>query len=288
MTTAIQWTNETWNPVTGCSKVSQGCKNCYAERLFPRVYGKFRQFTDVQCHEDRLDLPRKWKGARMVFVNSMSDLFHEKVPETFIGHVFATMAQCPQHTFQILTKRAEEMADMLRRAERAWGPFDIWPLPNVWLGVSCENQDAADRRIPALLNTPAAMRFVSAEPLLGPIKFMEDGPEISFSWLRGCKFCDPPIPKLDWVIVGGESGPSTSIRSTDLRWVYDIIAQCKHHQVPVFVKQLGRRPVFSGGNELAAKTDLRWRDSHGANLEEWPTDLQIREFPVPVTEKMLA
>ena len=213
----IEWTDATWNPVTGCTKVSAGCKNCYAERLFPRVYGKSlvhlstglvaatpaaigghyrpRKFTDIQVHENRLDQPLRWKKPRMVFVNSMSDLFHPDVPDKVRDQVFAVMALCPQHTFQVLTKRPEGMNSycgsdetlgrLLRLLAEATQDSPVvyqridhksdglkgFALPNVWMGVSVEDQATADERIPVLLQTPAAVRFVSYEPALAGIDF---------------------------------------------------------------------------------------------------------------------
>jgi protein gp37 len=195
LTTNIEWTDETLNPVTGCSKVSPGCKFCYAERLWPKVDAarvartgdEPRRFTDVQTYE-RLETPLRWKKPRHIFVNSMSDLFHDDVDDIFLRNVFAVMAMARQHTFQVLTKRASRMREWVGAGGRAAEVFDYlrnselgywagsaglpplsWPLPNVWLGVSVENQDMADQRIPQLLRTPAAVRFLSCEPLLGPI-----------------------------------------------------------------------------------------------------------------------
>jgi protein gp37 len=204
--------------------------------------GAAAAFHDVMTHEDRLDQPLRWTKPRKVFVNSMSDLFHEDVPDAFIDRVFAVMALAPQHTFQILTKRAERMREYMsgrrtRRGDRAVRPHErrapriakgsySWPLPNVWLGVSVENQHFADERIPLLLQTPAAVRFISAEPLLGPVDLAH--------WLD-----DIPSGsrRLDWVIVGGESGPGA--RPFDLAWARSIVQQCQAAGVPVFVKQLG-------------------------------------------------
>jgi protein gp37 len=218
--TTIEWTDESWNPVTGCTKVSAGCKNCYAERVFSRVYGgdvmidqdqlraRKRRFTDVQIHPDRLEQPLRWRAPRRVFVNPMSDLFHEDVPEDFIDKVFAEMAFGQRHTFQILTKRPQRMLDYMATGDRrelvacpvmhALDEIE-WPLDNVWLGVSVENQETADERIPLLLQTPAAVRFVSYEPALGPVDFR-------FDWMPHGQI-DSMYPRLDWVIVGGESGP---------------------------------------------------------------------------------
>lgn len=192
MSTSIEWTDDVWNPVTGCTKVSRGCKNCYAETWAGRRIGQWkdRPFTDVRCHPERLDQPLRWRKSRRVFVNSMSDLFHEDVPDEFIDKVFGVMALAPLHTFQVLTKRPERARAYLtarndptgvlpiRRASSefmaaAGHPTEPWsmPLANVWLGVSVEDQATADERIPLLLDTPAAVRFVSYEPALGPVDF---------------------------------------------------------------------------------------------------------------------
>lgn len=260
MSTAIQWTNETWNPITGCSKVSQGCKNCYAERIWKKVYG-YRAFTDVRFHPDRLQNPLRWKKPTMVFVNSMSDLFHEAVKPEWIDAIFAVMGLSHQHRYQVLTKRPERMRQEMTRLATSISPLP-WPIPNVWLGVSAEDQKTAEERIEILRQTPAAVRWVSFEPLLGPI------------YLR-----DLRTLRIDWAVVGGESGTREKSRKFDLRWAYDIVAQCRSANVPVFIKQLGRNPFFSGGTEQAARTNMKLRDSHGGNMEEWPEDLRIREFP---------
>jgi protein gp37 len=357
--TDIQWTDETWNPVTGCSKVSPGCAHCYAERvairLWPSQYpnlppgpdatleqvrhGRPRQFTDVQCHEGRLDQPLRWKKPRKVFVNSMSDLFHEDVPDAFIDLVFAVMSLAPQHTFQILTKRAERMraymsagedvlpsrwqeafsemgiepplddlARDLRRQgadmdeqesanwERAWsnighGP---WPPPNVWFGASVENQRFADERIPILLQTPAAMRFISAEPLLEHIRLTEvavpdqhagkyAGHGHTFNALSredDLTLFNAPA-HLDWVIVGGESG--TGARPFDVACARSIVKQCQVAGVPVFVKQLGASPLVErevGSAKGGCHVPLNLRDRKGCDMTEWPEDLRVREMPV--------
>ena len=191
--TAIEWATDVWNPVTGCDRVSPGCANCYAAKMAARLkaMGDPRYQKDgarasgpgfgVTLHPDLLDLPLRWKKPRMVFVNSMSDLFHEDVPDWYIDRVFMVMARAPQHTFQVLTKRPMRARQWAKEAQEAL------PLGNVWLGVSVENQRWANERIPLLLGTPAAVRFVSCEPLLGPL---------DLRWSRA----------LHWVIVGGESG----------------------------------------------------------------------------------
>jgi protein gp37 len=290
--TGIQWTDATWNPVSGCSKVSPGCKNCYAERDWARLsknpkspyFG--RAFTDVKCHPERLDQPLRWRAPRKIFVNSMSDLFHEDVPFEFIDRVFAVMCLARHHTFQVLTKRPERMREYLSEPARLDCIFDTeewlnetgllaatseaatpgtWRAQslessdgtwlgapdNVWLGISAENQHTLDARIQELLVTPAAVRFVSLEPLLEPIDL---GP----IHVHG-------DTQIQWVIVGGESGPEA--RLCDINWIF-----------PVFVKQLGARPLTNYGSWSDGKL-LKLRDRHGGDIDEWPKDLRIREFP---------
>jgi protein gp37 len=313
--TTIEWTDETWNPVTGCTKVSAGCKNCYAEKVAKRFWGH-RRFEDVRFHDERLTIPLRWRKPRKVFVNSMSDLFHDGVPDDFIDRVFAIMSLCPQHTFQVLTKRPETMRRYMTRGlvgkadgfhmghriariasellaampggphiDRACAaPFYArapWPLPNVWLGVSCEDQRAADGRIPLLLETPAAVRFISAEPLIGPIdlRYIKDGDEPFDSFRpRGQREpCD--TTGIDWVIVGGESGPSA--RPCEVRWIRMIVAQCKNAAVPCFVKQLGSNIVTHHPMDAASLLPVRTVDSKGADMAEWPQDLCVRQEPKP-------
>lgn len=235
---SIEWTDMVWNPVTGCRKVSAGCKNCYAERIAGRFWGE-RKFTDVRCHEDRLDDPLRWKKPRRVFVNSMSDLFHEDVPDMFIEQVIQRMCDVDWHTFMVLTKRPRRMLEYLT-TKNNWGV-----LPNVWLGVSVENQQAADERIPLLLQTPAAVRFVSCEPLLGPVELSfavrVDNGAYGYDALTGRHFPFTLEPqygsKLDWVIVGGESGPNA--RPMHPYWVRWLRDQCQAAGVPFFFKQWG-------------------------------------------------
>jgi protein gp37 len=267
--TSIQWTERTWNPVTGCTKISPGCKHCYAERIADRLW-KGRQFTQVRCHPDRLEEPLRWRDPRLIFVNSMSDLFHERVPDEFICRVFGAMAAAGRHTFQVLTKRPERVPGLLADAGFAndaavfarWDDAVLpWPLPNVWIGVSAENQRELEVRWPFLAEVPAAVRFLSLEPLLEPIK---------------------SLPPADWVIVGGESGPKARPCSVD--WIRAILAHCRAGGIPCFVKQLGARPI-------ANRTDHRWRtpfrdpwtprlrDRKGGEPREWPKDLRVREWP---------
>jgi len=231
----IAWTDATWNPVTGCTKVSAGCKNCYAEREWKRLaanpktryYG--RKFTDVQCHEDVLELPLHWKKPRRIFVNSMSDLFHDDVPEGFIKRVLGIVERTPQHTYQILTKRAARMSDYFRR--------HACP-PNVWLGVSVENQEAADERILMLRHCPGAtVRWVSIEPMLGAV----DLERIRLARARHPGESDivlNGLEKTDWVVCGGESGPRA--RPMHPWWVRSLRDQCVRAGVPFFFKQWGR------------------------------------------------
>ena len=209
---SIEWTEATWNPVTGCTKVSAGCKNCYAERMAKRLkaMGKpqYANGFKLTLQHDSLHLPLGWRQPRTIFVNSMSDLFHKDVPLEFIEKVFAVMNRCPQHTFQVLTKRPEIAA--------AYAAHLNW-TPNVWMGTSVENQLVL-HRVTSLREIPARVRFLSVEPLLGPIPRL-------------------PLHGIHWVIVGGESGPGA--RPMDPQWVRDIRDQCVARGVPFFFKQWG-------------------------------------------------
>lgn len=228
----IEWTEATWNPVTGCTKISQGCKNCYAERMAKRLRAmgaaRYRNGFDLTVHEEALDLPRRWRAPRRIFVNSMSDLFHDDVPVEFIRKVFATMEACPQHTFQVLTKRATRLADIAQCLP--------WPR-NVWMGVSVEDQDATARIAP-LTRVPAAVRFLSVEPLLGPLETLE-------------------LTGIHWVIVGGESGPRA--RPMREEWAESVLRQCRAAGVPFFFKQVG-----------GVRKDLTGRRLGGAYYNEMP------------------
>ena len=280
--TGIQWTDATWNPISGCSKVSPGCKNCYAERDWarlsrnPKLKNYFgRPFTEVRCHPERLEQPLRWKKPRKIFVNSMSDLFHEDVPFEFIHSVFTMMDRSRLHTFQVLTKRPERMnayISSMKYEHLCGGRLGVaLPLRNVWLGVSIENQETADERIPILLDTPAAVRFLSLEPLLEPVN-------LEWEWFN--KTIADYDPVIDWVIVGGESGPNA--RPCNIEWIRSIIAQCRAAGVPVFVKQLGAVPCQfnEGGPRKQIPRVFRNRlDRHGGDPAEWPEDLRIREFP---------
>jgi protein gp37 len=287
----IEWTEATWNCLAGCEAVSPGCAHCYAATMTRRLEAMGQAdyaglTTDkhfngmVRCLPHKLDIPLKRRKPTTYFVNSMSDLFHEDVPDEFIAEVFSVMAQCPQHTFQILTKRAERMQALLSgpKDHSLWHPL-IWhggALPNVWLGVSAEDQERADERIPWLLETPAAVRFVSAEPLLGPVDitgFMHDS--ICFETLDdiGCICSKPREVHLDWIIVGGESGGEA--RPCETNWIRSIVRQCKAAGVACFVKQVGAFPRF----DRDEATNFV-RDKKGGDPAEWPEDLRIRQMPV--------
>ncbi|WP_433417542.1 DUF5131 family protein [Microtetraspora malaysiensis] len=233
---SIEWTEATWNPTTGCDRFSRGCDNCYALALAKRLkaMGQPRYQRDgdartsgpgfgVTLHEDLLDLPKRWRRPRLVFVNSMSDLFHAQVPLEFVARVFRTMEETPQHTYQILTKRA-------RRLRRVAHHLD-WP-DNAWMGVSVEDIDSIDR-IDDLRQVPAAIRFLSCEPLLGPLGNLD-------------------LSGISWVIVGGESGPN--FRPMDPQWVKDIRDQCLDAGVPFFFKQWGGRTPKAQGRILDGRT----------------------------------
>jgi protein gp37 len=226
MSTAIEWTDETWNPTTGCTKVSPGCAHCYIERTPAfRITGRrfVRGVIPLALHEDRLEAPLRWRRPRRVFVNSMSDLFHAEVPETFVARVFDTMRRAHWHQFQVLTKRSGRLRELAARLPWA---------PNVWQGVSVENA-AHLWRIADLQTVPAAVRFLSIEPLLGPLSEL-------------------PLDGISWVIVGGESGPTR--RAVDPAWVRDIRDQCVDAGVAFFFKQWGGLTSKSGGRKLDGQT----------------------------------
>lgn len=208
----IEWTELTWNPVTGCTKISQGCKNCYAERMAKRLKAmgsdRYRNEFAITLHPDLLDQPKRWRSPRLVFVNSMSDLFHPDIPAEYIAQVFQTMADCPQHTFQVLTKRSDRLAEL--------APTLPWP-ENVWMGTSVEDRRVT-HRIGDLLKVPAAVKFLSCEPLIGPLDNL-------------------PLKGIQWVIVGGESGPRA--RPMQRQWAQSILKQCRAASVPFFFKQWG-------------------------------------------------
>jgi protein gp37 len=269
--TKIEWVNHpdykpmVWNPVTGCTKVSAGCKNCYAETMTKRFVKAFPHGFDVTLHPERLNEPYKWKKPCMVFVNSMSDIFHEKVPDKFICDIFNIIHDNPQHIFQILTKRPKLASDFIFN----WYSSYHLKLPdNVCLGVSIENQAEANKRIPILLNIPAKIRFLSCEPLLGNI----DLKQYLFTDITG----NYPFPHLkekdrttwldniQWVICGAESGAKK--RPMQVEWALDLRQQCKEAGVPFFMKQM----FNDKGKKL--------------KFEEFPIELQIREYPIKQLE----
>ena len=238
--TSIEWATDVWNPVTGCTKVSQGCKNCYAERIAERFWGE-RKFTDVQLHPERLEDPLHWKKTRRVFVNSMSDLFHPDVPDIFINRLLYLMeVGAPQHQYLILTKRPDRMRNYFK---------GVSPAKNIWLGVSVEDQKTADERIPLLLQTPAAVRFVSAEPLLDPVDLSAYLP-LAKSDIRGLVYSPVGGPFLDWIICGGESGPHARPMHPD--WARSLRDQCFAAGVPFFFKQWGEWLPVSQSLHLSA------------------------------------
>lgn len=279
--THIEWTDATWNPITGCSVVSAGCKHCYAMKLagtrmrnHPSRAGLVIDTAagpvwngHVRLNEEWLDQPLRWRRPRRIFVCAHGDLFHESVPDEWIDRVFAIMALAQQHTFQVLTKRAQRMLDYFNDPampdrvlhlmcdldpEMKLGSTRYWPLPNVWLGVSVENQCAADERIPLLLQTPAAVRWISAEPLLGPVDLNGVPPPAGTRPVNGASMADisgclprwqeyPMRAKLrdgiDWVVTGGESGPNARPMHPD--WVRSLRDQCAAACVPFLYKQHG-------------------------------------------------
>jgi len=314
----IQWTDSTWNPIVGCTIVSPGCTNCYAMKWAHSGMKRIKHYDGTtkvvnghaiwtglvrQAPEHIIMAPLKWKKPRRIFVNSMSDLFHEDVPDEWIDRVFAVMALSPQHVFQVLTKRSKRMRGYCLRQkinEIVWDKADefacdlrlpenhpscdyllggkagaAWPLSNIWLGVSCEDQTRADERIPDLLATPAAVRFVSAEPLLEDINFrrlrITPTHHTIIDGLAGYDLESGGHTKLDWIIVGGESGPGS--RPFNLAWARSIIAQCKAAGVPVFMKQVGADPFTNDNLYMTLK------DRKGGDPLEWPEDLRVRQMP---------
>jgi protein gp37 len=277
----IEWTDATWNPTTGCDKVSPGCDNCYAMTLAPRLkaMGSAHYQTDGNPrtsgpgfgyaeHSDALDKPLRWTRPRKIFVNSMSDLFHQRATREFQAEVFAVMARASQHTFQVLTKRPGAMASILSStAFRAMvadrlpaGHLEIaWPLPNVWIGTSIEDQTRADLRVPALLRTPAAYRFLSMEPLLGRVTFRwaKWAPLINASHLDGLR-------GIDWVIVGGESGPGARPMHSD--WARTLRDECSEAGVAFHFKQWGSHDEH--GTPMHKKAAGRVLD--GRTWDEFP------------------
>lgn len=246
-TTSIEWTDCTWNALTGCTKISPGCKNCYAERMSKRLklmgQPNYRNAFELTLHPHMLDLPLRWKSPKKIFVNSMSDLYHVDVPEAFIRRVFDTMVKAHWHQYQILTKRADRLEELSARLPWA---------PQIWQGVSVENADYTFR-IDHLRRTGAQVKFLSIEPLLGPIPHLD---------LNG----------IHWVIVGGESGPGC--RPMEVEWVHQIRESCSRQGVPMFFKQTGEK--------LARR--LKLKSKKGGDADELPEDLRVRQFPLAVID----
>lgn len=312
----IEWTNATWSPVRGCSMVSSGCNRCYAMASAHRWQHQFGVLThrgphgmvwngDVHTFPELLEIPARWKQPRLIFVNSQSDTFHEKVPEQFITEMLTVMALTPWHTYQVLTKRPERAAEYLRagdhgildrlqRIERGEGlaPHWVfralrrrrregfeweWPLRNMWLGTSVEDQWAADERIPWLRAAPAAIRFLSCEPLLGRV-------DLGLGWNNDLGRWDSqgrelPLRRIDWVIVGGESGYRA--RAVNLAWMRSLVAQCQDHGVACFVKQLGAKPYDIHPDKPDLRRAYLPRHPKGGDILEFPPELQVRQFPTP-------
>jgi len=284
--TSIEWCDYTFNPWWGCTKVSAGCKNCYAEDLDKRYsngahwgVGKPRRtMSDAYWRE-----PYKWDHLagnlgvrRRVFCASMADVFDDEAPKHQLERLFDVITETPHLDWLLLTKRPERMRAFFTGAAREG---DLWP--NVWCGTSVEDQEQADVRIPELLATPATVRFLSCEPLLGPVDltdYIAYGAGQNFTSDHQDRWSEMRYP-ITWVIVGGESGPRA--RPMDLAWARSLIAQCRavedepHHPIAVFVKQLGAFPVDPSG----VKWPLELRDRKGGEMAEWPPDLRVREFP---------
>lgn len=274
--TKIQWTDATWNPWHGCHKVSPGCKNCYMFRE-KKQYGQDPNI--VVRSKTKFTDPLKWKEPRLIFTCSWSDWFIEEADE-WRDEAWDIIRRTPQHTYQILTKRIE----------RAEGRVPIPALPNIWFGVSVEDQKHADERIPKLLRTPTTTRFISAEPLLGPVDLTRLRPVGCSGWIdavgkrehRGPSVFGTEVG-LDWVIVGGESG--TGARPMDIEWARSIVGQCKAAGVACFVKQLGAKPQYHTCRNPACThpdcgyVDIHLHDKKGGDPSEWPKDLMVREMP---------
>ncbi|MFJ1827409.1 DUF5131 family protein [Streptomyces sp. NPDC088178] len=293
--TGIEWTEQTWNPTTGCDRISPGCDNCYALTMAKRLkgMGSTKYQTDgnpktsgpgfgFATHASAITEPLRWKKPRKVFVNSMSDLFHAGNPDANLHLIFGVMAATPQHTYQVLSKRHGRMrsllndpqfSHMVRHRAEGYGRPPVagwtWPLPNVWLGVSVENQKWADIRIKALAQTPAAVRFLSCEPLIGPVRLNRGHAYCPTHDFPG-GFCSGPCPDLilpDWIIIGGESGPGA--RPFEPLWAADLIDDARLAGSAPFVKQLGS--AWARENNAS--------DTKGGKPADWPEHLRVREYP---------
>lgn len=287
--TKIEWATHTWNPITGCTPVSEGCQNCYAARMSKRLAGRYGYPEDnpfrVTFHPERLEEPLHWRKPRMVFVCSMGDLFHEDVPFDFICKVWNVMRYARNHTFMLLTKHPKRMLEWFQAVQewseygqgsymifgggkpKSYGGDGIivgkakrWPLPNVWLGVTAENQQRADERIPILLQIPAAKRFVSVEPMLGPIDLIQSaGIEITDVGTFGL---------IDWCIVGGETGPGARPMHPD--WARSLRDQCQEAWVPFFFKNWGEwAPNYYGAQEWESDNSMAFHYFDDPPLKVW-------------------
>jgi len=283
--TKIEYVSKSWSPIRGCSRVSPGCAHCWAVRMANRQKSMpgYEGFVDehgwtgkVSLIESQLDVPLHWRKPQRVATAFMGDLFHENLPVSDVARVFCVMDEAEDHDFLLLTKRASRLPDVITQIrdtvaenhERWDGGRFTWPLPNIWLGVSVEDQAAADERIPWLLKTPAAVRWVSLEPMIGPVTFRPEW--LSHHWSPATGALHLP---LDWVVLGGESGPGA--RPCAISWIRDVVGQCKAASVSVFMKQLGRQPV-----DAMYETGMRrLGNSKGADPEEWPADLRVQQFP---------
>lgn len=334
---SIEWTDKTWNPTRGCRRVSPGCENCYAEKVASRFSGPGLPYEELTKNGrwngsvalGDLSAPLHWRKPARIFVDSMSDLFYEGFTDEQLAAVFGVMAVCPQHTFQVLTKRPERAAKwfawasgearrrnhlnpaywLVKEAVETLGNpgkgsgimAPLWPLPNVHIGVSIEDQQRANERLPELLRIPAAVRFVSYEPALGAVNFSpwmrQKLPGDRAEWKRAVQTSDGPCEGIEWLIVGGESGPGA--RPFDIAWARSAIEQCKAAGVPVFMKQLGARAYDSAapgavipeeaqlmaikGKPGSIYTPGIYRthsgDPKNGDMTRWPPDLRVREFP---------
>lgn len=339
----IEWTDATWNPIVGCSRKSAGCLRCYAERAayrlehalkMPQYQGTTKKVGDeirwtgkVNLVESKLPEPLRWRKPRMVFVNSMSDLFHESVPDEWIAAIFGVMAVSRQHVFQVLTKRPERMREWCQ-VKRGGDTFNLlsclgaaaralpehrqlfsdrlrgeyaWPLPNVWLGTSVEGQETAEGRIPALLDTPATVRFVSYEPALAPARFdvlrLDETSSLdaltgtrSYAGRGGRGGSEHDTGRaIDWLICGGESGPGA--RPFDVQWARDTVEQCHETDTDCFIKQLGSNPRADQAQPDIWPAGTAFRDDgqplrrvivgskKGGEPSQWPESLRVREMP---------
>jgi len=293
--TTIAWTDETINPIVGCSRISAGCQNCYAAsaaksarlQQFPQYQKVANWNGTTEFVENQLHKPYQWKKSKRIFLGSMTDLFHENTPFSWLEEIMAMVEETPQHTYQILTKRPQRMIEFFDWYSALCSDESIgdikWRMPdNIWLGVSCENQAMADKRIPLLLEIPAKVRFLSCEPLLEPLdlsKFLPiEWSEIAEDWIESW----PGVGSYNvndypnWIIVGGESG--TGARPCHVDWIRDIASQCQSAKVPVFVKQLGSN-VISSPYIDGVKSHYKLKDRKGADINEFPDDLRLQQFP---------